>query len=69
MSVVSQDQLAAVSQRIHADMMKAGNAAARYEKRFELHKSYRALGIAEGLRSALGYIDALTHEIAAEEIP
>lgn len=45
-------------ERIRADIKRAAEAAERYRLRGKMAEAYRALGIAEGLTVAAGYIEA-----------
>jgi hypothetical protein len=45
-------------ERIEADWARAVKEAERLEKRGEEYKAWRALGVADGLRAAAGYLRA-----------
>lgn len=44
--------------RIKADIIKANQAALKFQQRGETDKAWRALGISEGLQAAAAYIQA-----------
>lgn len=54
--------------RIDADMVRAAKAADRFERSGKVNEAYRALGIAEGLRSAASILRAALSKAGGSDV-